>query len=201
MVIAGAGGHGLEVLQLLKRNGFDEKDLLFFDEDEGKEGQGLGGIPVITNMSSLNSIFQKDPRFCLGVGNPSFRKNLITLLEKEGGQFVGLKGDYSISSIEKEEEFDRFSFSFLGPEVQIEKGVLVNTRAHVHHNCAIGEFSEIAPGAILLGGAKVGKLCRIGAGAIILPGVEIGDEVIVGAGAVVTKNQASGKKIMGIPAQ
>lgn len=201
MVIAGAGGHGLEVLQLLKGTGLNEKDILFFDEDKKKEGLSLGGIPVITSLKSLSEVFKKDSRFCLGVGNPNSRRSLFSVLKSEGGDFVGLKGEYSISSIENELEFDLFPFSFLGPEVLIEKGVLINTRAHIHHNCFVGEFSEIAPGALLLGGAKVGKSCRIGAGAIILPGVELGDEVVVGAGAVVTRNQSSGKKIMGVPAR
>ncbi|NVJ86742.1 MAG: NeuD/PglB/VioB family sugar acetyltransferase [Algoriphagus sp.] len=201
MIIAGAGGHGLEVLQLLISQGFDPEHILFFDQDKSKEGQRFTGVPVITDLDYLKDILAKEPKFCLGVGSPQFRKKLFSLLVSVGGEFVGLKGDYSITSFENEQDFDFFPFSFLGPAVQIEKGVLINTRAHVHHQCFVGEYSEISPGAILLGGVKVGKRCRIGAGAIILPGVELGDEVVVGAGAVVTKNVPSGKLIMGVPAR
>jgi acetyltransferase-like isoleucine patch superfamily enzyme len=92
------------------------------------------------------------------------------------------------------------AFSFVGPQTQLGKGVLVNSRANVHHESVIGEYSEIGPGALILGRVKIGKKCRIGAGAVVLPGVEIGDQVVVGAGAVVTKNVPDNQILVGIPA-
>jgi acetyltransferase-like isoleucine patch superfamily enzyme len=78
---------------------------------------------------------------------------------------------------------------------------MINTRANIHHDVSIGEFSEVAPSAILLGKCTIGKNTFIGAGAIILPNIEIGDNCIIGAGSVVTKNFRSYSKVKGNPAK
>tara|TARA_R110002020_G_scaffold233498_1_gene445295 strand:+ start:1853 stop:2185 length:333 start_codon:yes stop_codon:yes gene_type:complete len=97
--------------------------------------------------------------------------------------------------------FDAMPLSFIIPNTKIGLGVLINIRAHVHHEYEVGKFSEITPVAMLLGGANTGQRSRIGAGAV-LPGVQLGDEVIVGAGAVVTKDFFEiGGVLKGIPAK
>lgn len=201
MIIAGAGGHGLEVLQLLLNQGFEANKIFFFDEDPGKQLSQIHQRPVITSWEELKKELAQDPRFCLGVGNPLYRKKLTDKLEKLGGIFTRLSGSFVESNDQGEEIFDQMSFSFLGPNTQIGKGVLINTRANVHHESVVGEFTEIGPGAMLLGNVKVGKMCRIGAGAILLPGISLGDEVTVGAGAVVTKNVGSKNTVIGVPAR
>ena len=200
MVIAGAGGHGLEVLEVLLKSGYSKNDILFFDEDPKRKEQLLSGVRVITDLDGVRTHFQDSNFFCLGVGNPIFRENLFNLLVQFGGELKPVVSDSSFISHSSSGQFDGMPFSFIGPETKFGQGVLVNTRAHVHHQCRVGEFSEIGPAAILLGNCQVGKKCRIGAGAVVLPGVEIGDQVVVGAGAVVTKNFPDNQILVGIPA-
>jgi acetyltransferase-like isoleucine patch superfamily enzyme len=85
------------------------------------------------------------------------------------------------------------------PETYVGEGVLINTRGNVHYEYLVGDFSDVGPGAILLGNSRAGKRCRIGAGAILLPGIKIGDDVI--AGEVVIRGFSSGSKIVGVPAR
>jgi sugar O-acyltransferase (sialic acid O-acetyltransferase NeuD family) len=202
MIVAGAGGHGLEVRQVLIEQGIPASEILFFDEDpikvHRKEIHGTG----IFQLAELQKQFIHDPRFVLGVGNPIFREKLFQLLTSLGGRLFGISNVFNSESKISSHPFDAMQYSFIGPETNIGLGVLVNTRAHVHHECAVGDFSEIGPGAILLGGSKIGRACRIGAGAVILPGVQLGDEVVVGAGAVVTRDCVKkGKVLKGIPAK
>jgi sugar O-acyltransferase (sialic acid O-acetyltransferase NeuD family) len=201
MIIAGAGGHGLEVLQLLLNQGIDPNSICFFDEDPAKSDSNLLPRPVISDWTKLEDQLAKVPDFCLGVGNPEFRERLTIRMEELGGKFCGLRGEHSFGSIDSIDTFDLMSFAFLGPVTYLGKGVLINTRANIHHECRVGDFTEIGPGAMLLGAVQVGKKCRIGAGAIILPGIKLGDEVIVGAGAVVTRDLAKGQKVKGVPAK
>jgi sugar O-acyltransferase (sialic acid O-acetyltransferase NeuD family) len=200
MIIAGAGGHGLEVRHVLKQRGISPTEIYFFDEDsiklQRKEIQGTG----ISEVSEIKKHFYKDSRFVLGVGNPIYREKLFHFLSSLGGSVFNIESVASLESSNSKTIFDAMPYSFIGPETIIGLGVLVNTRAHVHHECEVGEFSEIGPGAMLLGAAKIGKKCRIGAGAVILPGVELGDEVVVGAGAVVTKSYPKACTLIGIPA-
>lgn len=201
MIIAGAGGHGLEVLETLLKSGFFKSEITFFDQNPEKNNLVIQGIKVISDLEEVKNIFSISTSFTLGVGNPVFRENLFNLLESAGGSVHGLKANSAFISESTSGRFDSMPFSFIGPETKIGTGVLINTRAHVHHECQVGDFSDIGPGAMLLGNSQAGKRCRIGAGAVLLPGVKIGDAVIVGAGAVVTKDWISNSKVVGVPAQ
>lgn len=201
MIIAGAGGHGLEVDFVLKELGFLSSDLYYFDEDKSKSQDPSVKDSLILKVEELKRKFIHDPRFVLGVGNPIHREKLFHMLTSLGGSAYGISCVSNLEARNSSVIFDAMPYSFIGPQTTIGVGVLVNTRAHVHHECVIGDFSEIGPGAMLLGASKVGAKCRIGAGAVLLPGVELGDGVIVGAGAVVTKSFLQQSILVGIPAQ
>lgn len=109
--------------------------------------------------------------------------------------------DSSFLSYSASGQFDSMAFSFVGPETTIGKGVIINAKFHMHHECILGDFIDIGPCAMLLGSSQAGKCCRISASAVLLPGSKIGDNVIVGTGAVVTKNFDSELKIVGVPAK
>lgn len=159
MIIAGARGHGLEVFQLFLSQGVNPESIFFFDEDEQKRESLILGRQVLFDKKDLQLALEEDPNFCLGVGNPSSREKLTLKLENLGGRLIGLQRSFSIKSILKASNFDQMAYSFVGPLSQIGKGVLINTRANIHHECVVGELTEIGPGAILLGAVKVGKNC------------------------------------------
>lgn len=64
-------------------------------------------------------------------------------------------------------------------------GAIVNTRASVDHECDVGMYAHIGPGATLAGCVNVGEGAFIGAGATVLPRVTIGEYATIGAGATV----------------
>lgn len=199
MIIAGAGGHALEVKEELDRLN-PNFSFEFFDDAGYKIDSPLKSYPLLQDPASLPSKFDQNPSFALGVGKPDFREKFITNFEANGGTYFPVHAETAQISSSAMGLFDAMAFSYIGPNTKLGKGVLINTRANLHHEAEIGDFSEIGPGALILGQVKIGKKCRIGAGAVILPGVELGDEVIVGAGAVVTKNMESNQIIIGIPA-
>jgi UDP-N-acetylbacillosamine N-acetyltransferase len=87
----------------------------------------------------------------------------------------------------------------VGPGATLGRGVIVNTRATVEHDCAVGDFAHIAPAATLLGGVTVGRCTLVGAGATILPGVQVGPEAVIAAGAVVVRDVAARQVVRGVP--
>ena len=67
----------------------------------------------------------------------------------------------------------------LNPLVEIGQGVICNTSTSIDHECIIGDFSHIAPGAVLCGNVIVGKGTFIGANSVIRQGIKIGNNVIM----------------------
>jgi acetyltransferase-like isoleucine patch superfamily enzyme len=71
----------------------------------------------------------------------------------------------------------------------------------VGHDCIIGEFVEMSPGAHVSGNCRIGSYSILGTNATVLPNVNIGTNVIVGAGSVVTKDVPDNCVIVGSPAK
>lgn len=78
------------------------------------------------------------------------------------------------------------------PNASVGRHCIVNTNATVDHDCVIGDFVHVAPGATLCGGVTVGEGTLIGAGATVVPGVKIGRWQLVKAGSVVKEDVPDG---------
>jgi len=195
MIIAGAGGHALELYDLILDLGLEE-GIEIFDQDTSKV-RFKEEFLVKHHLSELLS-----SHFCLGVGTTESRKALYELLSKKGLIHKAIQSSSSrISSSAEVKSVDIFHHCYIGAEVEIGRGTLVNTGAQVHHECKVGEFSIINPGAFLLGAVEIGEQCSIGAHATILPGVKLGNRVTVGAGAVLIRDVEDGKTVVGVPAK
>jgi acetyltransferase-like isoleucine patch superfamily enzyme len=113
--------------------------------------------------------------------------------------------------------------SFIGPFVEIQKGVVIGRRCRVQSHAFVCELVEIGDDCFISHGAmfindlfadggpakgrrdlwrstKIGNGVSIGTNATILP-VSICDRVVIGAGAVVTKNISQPGIYVGNPAR
>ncbi len=79
--------------------------------------------------------------------------------------------------------------------------VIVNLNATIGHDCVIGDYTTISPGANISGNVTIGKLCYIGSGAVIREKVSICDNVTIGAGAVVLEDINQPGVYVGVPAK
>jgi sugar O-acyltransferase (sialic acid O-acetyltransferase NeuD family) len=202
MIIAGAGGHARELLDLLTIK--EGEELFLFDNINVSPPASINGFALIGTEAEVKSILKRDPRFIIATGNPSVRKKLYQLFLTWGGQPFTFVADTALVSEQHTsigEAANIMHAAFISNHVQIGTGTLVNTRAHLHHDVQTGDFCEIGPAALLLGKAKIGDDVFIGAGAIVLPGIEVDNAAIVGAGAVVTKHVAAGQTVKGNPAR
>ncbi|REG91511.1 acetyltransferase [Algoriphagus antarcticus] len=198
MIVAGAGGHAIEILDILTENG-EAEDLYFFD-NQNENKIFLNSFHILNTYKEAKEHFQKDPRFVLGIGKPEARQILYTEFQQAGGILQAIRGSNAkISQRSQISTADIFNFCYIGGEVQIGTGSLINTGAQIHHEVQIGDFSVINPGAILLGACQIGDFCSIGAHATILPRIRIGNRVTIGAGAVIIRDVEDGQTVMGVP--
>jgi len=83
----------------------------------------------------------------------------------------------------------------------IGNGAVVNTGATVDHDCVLGDYVHLAPGANLAGRVEVSEGALVGIGSCVIPGIKIGCWAVVGAGAVVVRNVPHHSTEAGVPAR
>lgn len=200
MIVIGAGGFASELLQILK----DEAVFFFDNVSRPAKTLFLDRHPILSTEEQLKKELAKNPAFVLGLGRPEHRLGLTNYVEALGGQLHSvLSRNTSIGTIgvETGAGVTILDGVRISNKVQIGKGSLLYYNVVVTHDCTIGEFCELSPGATLLGNVQVGDLTHIGANATVLPRVKIGKNCIIGAGAVVTKDVPDNSIAMGVPAR
>lgn len=89
----------------------------------------------------------------------------------------------------------------INPLAYIATGAICNTGCIIEHECVVGEFAHIGPGAVLCGNVKIGDGTFVGANAVIKQGITVGKNATIGAGAVVVKNVPDHVTVVGVPAK
>ena len=195
MIIAGAGGHALEVLNELKQ--VNQPVSAFYDEINLHRNE-LFGIPVVHSFDQLPT-----ESFVLGVGNPQLRRQLFEqfITKHAVASVISATAQVSDFGVKLGDGLNLMHHVYVGPNVILGDGTLVNAKSSIHHDSNIGSFCEICIGVSIAGLCTIGNEVFIGMGALILPGVRIGDKAIIGAGAVVTKDIPTGVTVKGVPAR
>ncbi len=203
VVIAGAGGHGREILAWLQSSPlFCERnevaEVVFINDETPSIQPGARIVSGIREYAPMDA-----DRIVCALGEPVHRQTVTGLLQARGGKFLTFVHDEA----------------FLGRDIRLGVGAVicpratittnvvigshvhVNVGAHLAHDTEVGDFATISPGAILLGGSSVGKGVYVGAGATLLPGQRVGDGSIVGAMALVTRGVEPEQVVAGVPAR
>jgi sugar O-acyltransferase (sialic acid O-acetyltransferase NeuD family) len=83
--------------------------------------------------------------------------------------------------------------TYVGSDNRIGFGCLMNVGVILSHDCVLGDFVNLSPGAILAGNVQVGPRTRIGMGVTINLGIHVGSDVRIGNSAVIKKDVPDGK--------
>jgi sugar O-acyltransferase (sialic acid O-acetyltransferase NeuD family) len=181
-------------------------NLAFYDDVSTDVGDFLyNEFPILKKANQVQDHFLKsNTDFTVCIGNPKLRYKLHEKFIKLGGNSISL-----ISPLAQIGHFDVkigdgtivLSSSNFSNSTSIGKGSLVYYNVVVTHDCVLGDFVELSPGATILGRCKIGDFTKIGANATILPDLKIGRNVLIGAGAVVTRDLPDNAVAVGIPAK
>ncbi|MDD5618347.1 MAG: acetyltransferase [Candidatus Omnitrophica bacterium] len=199
IVIFGAGGHGKVILDILLEK--KEKVLGFLDDDKNKIGLKINGYRVLGDLTYLKR--KKSINLALGVGNNRIREMIYR--KAKGLSINIISAIHPKAVVSKEAKIGRGVAIMAGAVVNtcvvIEDGAVVNTSASVDHDCHLGKFCQIWPGAHLAGNIKVGEFSYVGTGASVIQNITIGKNAMIGAGAVVIDNIADCVTVVGVPAR
>jgi len=192
ILLVGGGGHCKSVIDsLLELDQFSEIGII--DKKENKEIRILG-VSVIGFDDDLPRFFSESYHYAFvtlgSIGDPSLRINLFRLLEEIGFKIPNIVDASAIVS----DDVNMETGIYIGKNVVVNagtslcKGSIINTSATIEHDCAIGAFSHIAPGAVLCGEVIIGGNSHIGANTVIKQQIKIGANTIIGVGSVVLQN-------------
>jgi sugar O-acyltransferase (sialic acid O-acetyltransferase NeuD family) len=191
-----------------------DKDLLNLIQEErlaevvgifqvGGSGENALGVPVIGEDSAWAewSISRPDVRVIVSIDPPRLRRALsafygsnrcISIVSRRAAIAASAKVGHS--AIVQHQVT-------ISADVTIGIGVKINVGATLHHDCRLGDFVTIAPGARLLGKVIVDEDAYVGASATILPNLRVGRGAVVGAGAVVAEDVLPETTVVGVPAK
>lgn len=201
MILIGYSGHayvvhGIFMALCLHVNGYCDK--------EEKEQNPFSLRYYGNEMSAAGLEAMQQQKFFIAIGNNTIRKNIYYQL---AGQNL-----FPVNAVHPSAIIDD-SVSIAGHGVMVSAQVTINALARVgigaicntgciiEHECEIGEFSHVGPGAVLCGNVKLGDHSFVGAGAVVKEGIKIGKNVMIGAGSVVVKDIPDDVTVVGNPAR
>ena len=201
-IIAGAGGFGLEVLQIMQDIG-DYDVVGFLDPQPEKEGARLENVPILGGDERLHQLMGEGiSTVAVAIAEGSIRKRLLLLALELGYHVPTLI--HPMTYIAPNVSLGCGSVVYPGvtimPAAELSDSVLVNAGVTLGHGVKVGSYSNINPGANVAGNVIIGERVLVGIGATILENLQIGDEAKIGAGAVVIRDVPECSTVVGVPA-
>lgn len=199
VVIIGYSGHAYVVCDIFNSQNIE---VVGYCENEEKNFNpfNLSYFGAETSSKGIKKLQEND--YFIAIGNNSIRKKIYQKLKtqklKEPTKAIHSNAVISDFSIIE-------SGTMIGANVTINalakigKLVICNTACVIEHECQIGDFTHVAPGAVLAGNVSIGKMSFIGANTVVKQGIRIGENVTIGAGSVIVKDVPDNTIVVGNP--
>jgi sugar O-acyltransferase (sialic acid O-acetyltransferase NeuD family) len=190
ILIYGAGGHAKAVMEMVQAIGAHQIAGIL-DDNPALKGKSILGIPILGGRDLLPILHEKGLSLAAnGVGgilDIAVRVRLFEMLAQAGFDFPPLAHPRATvePSVTPGAGVQVFANAYVGSSTVLHPRCMVNTGAIVSHDCEIGAYSHIAPGAMLAGHVYVGERSLVGMGVTTAIGIKIGSGVRIGNGAVV----------------
>lgn len=205
VLIIGAGGHGREVLEILRdqsANGGPEP-IGFIDESPSLQGKSVSGMPVLGDCDALSKFDRADTSVIIAMGFPTVMKKLRDRIRKFDLPFARAVSPRAVVSPNAKlgEGVILFPQTFVSTAAEIGSFVTLNVGSSVSHDCRVADYCAINPGARLAGNVHLGEGTFVGMGANLIQGMRVGAWSTIGAGAAVIRNVDAGSTVVGVPAR
>ena len=201
MVLIGYSGHAFVVYGIFKAA---KKNVTGYCDIAEKEYNPFGLPYLGTENSETGLDAIKANGYFIAVGDNLLRRKIYQLLQKSNLLSVNAIHPAAVidtSAIVATQGIMIAANAIVNPLASIATGAICNTGCIIEHECTVGEFAHIGPGAVLCGNVKIGDDTFIGANAVIRQGITVGKNVMIGAGAVVVKDVPDNVTVVGVPAK
>ncbi|WP_293700596.1 MULTISPECIES: acetyltransferase [unclassified Sphingopyxis] len=205
--IYGASGFGREVMPIAReqyeRNG---DRLVFIDDDTTRSVDRVNKHEIFTWDSFLRA--GSFLGVAIAIADAPVREKLMERCTKAGVAICEIRASNAVigDDVLIGEGSILQPFSSITSNVRIGRGFHANIYSYVAHDCIIGDFVTLAPGAKCNGNVHIHDYAYVGTGAILRQGTAenplvVGAGAVIGMGAVVTKNVPPGETVIGNPAR
>ena len=202
-IIAGAGGFGLEVLEIIRDiGGYDVVG--FLDADPEKKGTELRNIPVLGGDDRLLALRDDGiVAIAVAIGAGRVRQHLLRKVQEFHYDIPALihPRAYIASDVVIGPGTIVYPGAVIMPGCKLGEGVLINGGAVLGHDVMVGSYSNINPGVSIAGRVNIGERVLVGIGSTILENCSIGDDARIGAGAAVIEDVSKEITVVGVPAK
>jgi acetyltransferase EpsM len=201
LVVSAGGGHAAVVLEAAVLSGLE---VAGFVTIETGAAPSLFDCPHLGGPERLQEKeFLRQVELAPACGSNVGRRQLATAVEAHGGVLRTVRHPAAIVSPSAVIEGGSviLAGAIVGPRARLGRGVILNHAASVDHDCDVGAFVNICPGARLAGAVIVEDDAFVGMNASVLQGRRVGRGAVIGAGAVVTRDVEPGAVFVGVPAR
>ena len=152
-----------------------------------------------------------DMPFVIGIGENNIRKAIAERF-RDLLQFSNLIHPSATFGCGQREVLEACKGSIVAAGARLTSGIVIgdfclfNQNVTVAHDCVLGSYVHVAPGANLSGNVHLKDGCWVGAGAVVNQGSNkekrvVGENTVVGSGAVVIEDCEADAVYAGVPAK
>ena len=202
--LVGAGGFGSEAMPLLQlqlNNTLKEQcEVFFIDSDTNKKD--LNGVRIIQEEEFLNSPF-KTRYFNIAIADSTLREQIAMKFKEDHCKPLNIfsKNINTLENVKFGEGCIVFPRSFFTSNITIGNFFHSYHFVSIAHDCKIGDYVTIAPGAMINGNVVIEDHVYIGSGAVLKQGIRIGSNATIGMGAIVISDVEANTVVAGNPAR
>jgi acetyltransferase EpsM len=192
LYLLGASGHAKVILESLQASG-KKVTGLFDDNPAIKDLLGLGVIGLVKDAAGLTN-----SSFIISIGNNKIRKRIAERYDFQYETAVHPNSVISPSSV-MNEGIVVMAGVVVNAGTRVGKHVILNTRCSIDHDCVLGDYVHVSPGATLAGNVTIGEGTHVGSNACLIPGITVGKWATIGAGAVIIRDVPDHAVVVGNP--
>ena len=187
LALFGYGGHAREVACQIGQ------EVTFFVDDQYSND-------IAKPISEFNP---EEYMMIVAVADSKDRADIVAKLPKETKYFTFIHP--SVHIMDDNIQVGEGSFiganSILTTSIKLGKHALLNRGNHIGHDCTIGDYFSMMPGAIVGGNVSISNNVYIGSGSNIREKIKIISNTIIGMNVAVVKNITKSGIYVGVPAK